>query len=136
MPVHVDQVPDRPIIIATFSGDVTVEDVIEMFRVSAELLKSIPGNVYRISDIRDAILTMDTILAAAKSTREHTPGSTADARIIPCFVGYNPLAQHYSDLMLSHIPKKQIPVYPSLEVAFNAIHKLMQNRGSDPAANG
>lgn len=87
MPVTVERLEDEPILIATFSGEVHVDDMVEMFKLSADLMGDDDTQFYRITDARDATSNFMEMFASIKEASTGQPGSTTDARIKASFVG-------------------------------------------------
>ena len=87
MPVSVIRLENQPILIGTLSGAVTVNDIVELFRVSAELMGDSDETIYRITDVRTATSNFIEMLGAIKAAQVGGPGSTTDPRIKATFVG-------------------------------------------------
>lgn len=87
MPVTVRRMENEPILIATFSGNVTAQDMVEMFRLSDALIEADEKQIYRITDVQTATSNFIEMLGAIKSASTGQPGSTTDPRIKAIFVG-------------------------------------------------
>lgn len=119
MPVHVTRVEGEPILIATFTGKVTVEDVREMFRQSLPLMEGVSGHIYRITDARETDTTFsDLVFILSQAGQGGGPGSTLDPRISPALVGSN----QWVKMLASSLGQQQygslkVPLYETLEEA-------------------
>jgi hypothetical protein len=123
MSVKVERIPGEPVIVATLVGKVTAELVLEMFEQSARLAAQIPGQVYRITDVRLSTTTfheMVTILAEA-CRQKHT-ASSADPRFCGMLLGSHEWSQMYSEsLKQDQHGKLNLPVFTSFNEAMQYI---------------
>ena len=87
MPVTIKQLENKPIIIASFSGTVTLADVIQTFQESAEIMGDDEQIYYRITDVRIATSNFIEMLGVIKEASTGQRGSTTDPRIRTTFVG-------------------------------------------------
>src|SRR5437868_3158522 len=119
MPVLVTQLPNEPIIVLTYEGAIDAETVKSAFHQSAELMASIGGAVYRISDVR-LIQTDERIVVELfkliVELRKDITGSSADPRIHGVFVGDHHIARFYADFMRQNqFGGTLIPFYHTLD---------------------
>jgi hypothetical protein len=119
MPATVEQLPDEPIILLTFSGVINAETVRDAFIESAALAEKIEGTVYRITDIRQGEANFRDVLGVVAQVRSRTPGSSSDPKIKGVFVGTHPLARLYADFMRQM--GIQTPFFKTLEEALDYI---------------
>jgi hypothetical protein len=124
MPVTVERIPGEPIIMAKLSGDLTVDDVVEMFTRSAEIIKDVEGTVYRITNVQDIkapfVEAMKTVQAATKGRS----GSTSDPRIYAMFVGNTQWVDFYRNaLQQEQFGGISLPVFASKEEALEHIRQ-------------
>ena len=126
MPVLVTQLPNEPIIVLIYEGAIDAETVKSAFHQSAELMASIGGTVYRISDVR-LIQTDERIVVELfkliVELRKDITGSSADPRIHGVFVGDHQMARFYADFIRQNqFGGTLIPFYHMLDEALNYIH--------------
>lgn len=89
MPVTVYRLPDSPIIVATFTGEINGDIIVEMFHRTANLIHEDEQRVYRISDFRQATTSALAILTILKAVIIGGPGSPRDERIHGVMLGDN-----------------------------------------------
>lgn len=128
MPVKVEKLPDKPVIILTYQGHMDVETVKSAFSQSAAIAASIDGIVYRISDVRNSEGSFADVVNVIKAIRVNTVGSSADPKIKGVFVGNNQFARMYADfLKQQEFGITNIPFFQTLEEALEYI-ELDRNR--------
>jgi hypothetical protein len=134
MPVQVRKLPDEPIIILTYEGDVDAETIKSAFRQSVELMASIEGVVYRISDVRAIDVdeqAMRELFKLVADIRNQQTGSSADPRIHGVFVGEHQLARLYAEIMSQYwFGSTQIPFYHTLDEALEHIRFTIRDRSN------
>lgn len=87
MPVEVIRLPDEPIIIATLSGSVTVEDIKQLYIRSNELIEEKDQTIFRITDVRNATTTFPEMIKSIQMAVQELPASSRDPRVRITFVG-------------------------------------------------
>jgi len=87
MPVTINQLENKRIIIAAFEGVVNVEDVTKTFQESAEIMGDDDQIYHRITDVRNATSNFVEMLGVIKEASSGQSGSTTDPRIKTTFVG-------------------------------------------------
>ncbi len=128
MPVKVEKLPDKPVIILTYESHMDVETVKSAFSQSATIAASIDGIVYRISDVRKSEGSFADVVNVIKAIRVNTVGSSADPKIKGVFVGNNQYARMYADfLKQEEFGITNIPFFKTLEEALEYI-ELDQKR--------
>ncbi|MBC7813997.1 MAG: hypothetical protein H7175_22780 [Burkholderiales bacterium] len=128
MSIIVEKLPDEPIIVVTYAGELNLEIVSAAFRQSAEIMDRLDGTVYRISDIRQGTSefsdTMDIIHRIRHS--RNVSGSTLDPRLKAVFVGSHVLAEMYADILKqSEYGGKEIPFFNEMDDALAYIRSDM-----------
>lgn len=101
MPVRVERLPDEPILIATFTGLLTVPDFIELYHLSSALIGTEAGKFHRITDTREATSTFPEILKAIQAAAQELPSSSMDGQIEVTFVGTSTWVSFARDVFLS-----------------------------------
>jgi hypothetical protein len=122
MSVKVEKLPNLPVIVLTYQGHMDVETVKSAFTQSAAIAASLPGTVYRISDVRQGEGNFADVVNVIKSIRESAAGSSADPKIKGVFVGGHQLARMYADfLKQEQFGSTTIPFFQTLEEALEYI---------------
>ncbi len=128
MPVVVNRVEDKPIIIATFSGTVTVADVIQTFQQSAEIMGDDEQSYHRITDVRTANSNFIEMLGVIKEASTGQPGSTTDPRIKTTFVGTTTwIAFFRNALQNPQFGGKSMAAFENMDDALASIHVQLDN---------
>lgn len=126
MKLKVERIPDEPIIIATLSGDITPETVMEMFAQSAYWADKLGGRVYRITDIRSTEISFPDLVVVLASCAHRQPGSPSDSRICGVLVGTHGWARFFVDsAQQEQYGQLNIPVFESLDEAMTYIREQM-----------
>lgn len=89
MSFTLELLPNEPILIATGTGLLTVQDFAELFEQSRKLLAGQEGPFYRISDFREASSSFMDLIRMSQMASKGTEGSTTDPRIKAILVGTN-----------------------------------------------
>ena len=126
MPVTVKRLPDQPIIIASYSGHITVGDVLSVFIRSAEMVKLSDDTIYRISHIEQTEAEFADILHFAQASGSDVPGSSTDPRFRAIIVGHD----KWIKLFVQFMSKKQfggvtVPCFGTLNQAFEYVQTSM-----------
>lgn len=87
MPVEVIRLPDEPILIATLIGNVTVEDIKQIYIRSNELITDEDETIFRITDVRKATTTFPEMIKSIQMAVQELPASSRDPRVRITFVG-------------------------------------------------
>lgn len=97
--VTVNRLGDEPIIIAKFTGHVTIEMVDEAYQKSAEILDQEPSQIrfVRISDYTEANTEFRDLIKLVASASSNKPGSASDPRLIPILVGTDAMVRLGAD---------------------------------------
>lgn len=129
MPVAVIRHEELPLIIATLTGDVVTDDIIDVFKQSAALLKPQDEVVYRITHILDAQSTFPEMLKAIQEATLNQDASTADKRIRPIFVG----TSSWITFARNAFNKRgiQIPAFDSMKTAIEYVQIELQKQDID-----
>jgi hypothetical protein len=87
MPITLERLPNEPILVATYTGHITLEDIRGLYRATAELIGDEPGTFHRISDTRGATSDFMEMLKTVQTVTQEMAGSSLDQRIQVTFVG-------------------------------------------------
>jgi len=134
MPVTINQVENKPIIIATFSGVVKVEDVVKTFQQSAEIMGDDEQIYHRITDVRAATSNFMEMLGVIKEASTGQPGSTTDTRIKTTFVGTTTWIAFFRNALQSpQFGGKNMAAFESMDEALASVQ--IQLDGVQPHAS-
>jgi hypothetical protein len=101
MPVTVERLPNEPILIATLTGYVSIEDIREVYCRTARLIGDDPGVFYRITDAREATSEFTEMLKAIQVAAQGIPFATSGPRIVTTMVGTNEWITFYRNALLN-----------------------------------
>lgn len=87
MPIVVERLADEPILIAVYSGHITFDELLHMYRTSAELIGDDARVFHRISDTRGATTDFSTMIKLVQAANQANAGSSIDSRIQVTYVG-------------------------------------------------
>ncbi|QPC82767.1 hypothetical protein G4Y79_24295 [Phototrophicus methaneseepsis] len=124
MPVKVRRHAELPLIIATLTGDVIIDDVMEMFRRSAELFKPEDALVYRITHVKDATSTFSDMLQVIQSATQQEAASTSDRRVQAILVG----TSSWITFVRNALQKRgvNIPLFESIDMAMEFVYLQLE----------
>ncbi|HLA42462.1 MAG TPA: hypothetical protein VJZ27_03445, partial [Aggregatilineales bacterium] len=94
-----EKLPGEPIIIARVTGHIDTQELIDVFRETAEFAREIDGQVYRITHIYDFEATFDEVTERVKLSSQPIPGSTSDPNITVVLVGNDHWLKMFRDGM-------------------------------------
>lgn len=124
MSIKVFRIPDEAIIIATFTGPVTVHQIREMYAASTGLIApDEQGLVYRITDFRSISSTPAEALNIYHTANSDMPGSTVDPRIRAILLGDNKWTRLASEMMWD-AQALDLPIFETLHDALTHIRFL------------
>lgn len=131
MPYTVQQVGNEPIMIMTFTGFVTSEDVLSMSADCAALMDKIGAPTYWILDVSRATSDFKELFNIILTQSRGMPGSATDPRGVGSIVGTHPLIK----LFQNAIQQRQFgglafPMFTSLESALTAIRLSIAQKAS------
>ncbi|MBI1281699.1 MAG: hypothetical protein GC179_26470 [Anaerolineaceae bacterium] len=87
MAFQIEWLPNEPILIATASGLISVDDFKGMYEQVASMIEGRHEKIYRIADYTNADSSFMDILKAVKLASNNAPGSSSDPRIQTVYVG-------------------------------------------------
>ena len=120
MPVKVERLAGKPIIILHYEGFLDLETVKSAFMQSAVIAKEIEGTVYRIADVRNADSNFVEIVNIIKASRANVQGNATDSKFQVIFVGQNQLIHLYTDA-LKQLGAAPIPIFHTMEDAMQFV---------------
>ena len=130
MAVKVEQVPAKPILIATLTGYVSLDLVQQMFEQSAKLADEIGGHLYRITDVRDIESSFsDLVMILAEAASKQQPGSSTDPRFTGMLVGSHKWVKAFSEnIQQRQYGSLNIPLFDTMEAAMFYIEQQMNGQ--------
>jgi hypothetical protein len=93
MPIVVEKLPNEPILILTYSGDVQAADMVAVQGTSLALTEGSQGPVYRINNTLPLNLTFGMMIAILGEAAAARPGSGRDGRFVDLAVVNTELAR-------------------------------------------
>lgn len=131
MPVDVSALPDKPIVLATLRGQITLSDATHIFQRTHELRQTMPEHIYRITDVREATSTFSEIIQIIRSGASDSPSATNDPTITIVFVGKSQWSKLFIDAMQQHqFGQVSIPLFNTIEEAMQFVEEDMQSRSA------
>lgn len=119
MPVTVIRLPDEPILIATLTGDVTIDDIKNIYRQSNDLMTEDDQYIFRITDVREGNSTFPEMLKAIQIVTQEMPSSTMDTRVNVTFVGESVWVKFARDVFLKQGIK--MAAFTDMETALESV---------------
>ncbi|QPC82766.1 hypothetical protein G4Y79_24290 [Phototrophicus methaneseepsis] len=120
MPVKVTRDPELPLLMATLTGEVVVEDIVEIFRRSEELMTPEDDELFRITYVGDAHTTFPEMFKAIQNATLKSGASILDQRIHTIFVGSSTWITFARNAMLQR--GLEIPAFENMAMAMEYIH--------------
>ncbi|QPC82768.1 hypothetical protein G4Y79_24300 [Phototrophicus methaneseepsis] len=121
MPVEVTRDTELPLIIAKLWGQVTAEDIVELYRLSNQLMTSEDDLIYRITWIaEESETTFPEMFKAIQKATLALPASTLDSRIHPIFLGTSSWITFARNAFLQH--GRHVPAFDTMEAVMAYIH--------------
>ncbi|MEQ8675042.1 MAG: hypothetical protein RLP44_19880 [Aggregatilineales bacterium] len=123
MPISVKRLENQPILIATFTGNITADDMAGMFEESNTLIGENEDHIYRISDVSNATSNFVEMFGVIKIASKGQPGSTSDPRIQAFFVGTSTwITFARNTLRAPAFGGLQIAAFETMDAALDAIN--------------
>ena len=131
MPVEVSALPDKPVVLATLRGQITLDDAIHIFKRTHELRQSMPEYIYRLTDVREATSSFSEIIQIIRSGAGDLPSATNDPTITVVFVGKSQWSKLFIDAMRQQqFGQVNIPLFNTLDEALQFIENDMESRSA------
>ena len=89
MPIITQKVDDLPVVISTYSGYITREEVEQMYQDTERLLSDAGERYYRISDVTHADTSFPDFIKITSSMTQGRKFGTSDPNMQVVFVGTN-----------------------------------------------
>ena len=125
--VKSERLPNEPIIVATYDGFITAQDVRDAAATIAEFASTIEGSVYVISDILTATSSFAEVLEILRDQSRGVEGTTTDPRIHVVLVGSNVMGKLFVDAMRQmKNGGVNVPMFPNMQAAFDSVRLMAQ----------
>lgn len=133
MPAKVNRPSEAPVVVATLTGHVTIEDMSDVYAETLKLMKPAEDFIYRITDARQADSNFADMLKILMAVKD-SPGSSADPRVEVVFVGTNAWVQMAREfLMRKDYGGSAMPIYFEMDEAYHYIEVHQQTRNRQQA---
>ncbi len=131
MPVKVSALPDKPVVLATLLGQITLDDATYIFQQTHELRQTMPEHIYRVTDAREATSSVADMIQIIRSGADDIPSATNDPTITIVFVGKSQWSKLFIDAMRQQqFGQVHIPLFNTLDEALEFIEDDMQSRSA------
>jgi hypothetical protein len=131
MTVEVSTLPDKPVVLATLRGQITLDDARYIFQQTHELRQSMPDHIYRLTDVREATSSFSEIIQIIRSGADDLPSATNDPTITVVFVGKSQWSKLFIDAMRQQqFGQVTIPLFNTLDEALEFINDDIQSRSA------
>lgn len=116
MPVNVEQYGRDPILLVTFSEEMSPETTHQMYIASAQLAEDIAADtIWRVLDISKADVSFNDVINVVRYMNPEQPGTFADPRFRTVFAGRHPMASLLRDMLAKDTYGSiDITIYPGL----------------------
>lgn len=126
MAVTLEKLEGEPIVIATYTQTMTLEDVKAAYTFTEPYLDEIEGTIYRINDVQQVKIDFPMVTNIIKDSTQQLPASTQSERVQPVFVGRSNMIDIVRDAMAKF--GKSLPVFESIDKALEGIRLGMMGR--------
>ncbi len=100
MSYSVTRLENEPIIVVTYTDPfIPVEDIPGAHYETSELLRYMPGTIYRVIDARIPKGSLDSLVETLYLSSRGKAGGTADPRIRSILVGTSEIVQRFAEAM-------------------------------------
>lgn len=131
MTVEVSTLPDKPVVLATLRGQITLDDARYIFQQTHKLRQSMPDHIYRLTDVREATSSFSEIIQIIRSGADDLPSATNDPTITVVFVGKSQWSKLFIDAMRQQqFGQVTIPLFNTLDEALEFIDDDIQSRSA------
>ena len=133
MPFTAQLLEGEPIILVELSGHLDAQLLREMYQEIASISQSIPGHLYRITNVQQLESSFHEMLEVAREASSGTPGSLADPHITMAFVANDQWIKFTVDtLKQDRFGNLQVPIFRTMNDALAAIRlQIAQEHKSD-----
>ncbi len=134
MPVTVERLSNEPILVATLTGYVTVDDIREIYLQSKPLIGDASGTFYRITDVREANSNFLEMAKAIQLARQSGAASTSDNQIRVTFVGTTTWIEFARNAMVN--TGTATAAFEDMETALESVRLLIKQGAQEGDSAG
>ena len=125
--VKSERLTNEPIIVNTYDGFVTAEDIRQGALAVAEHARHIEGNVYVVGDIHTTTSSFAEVLEILRDQTRGGEGTTTDPRIQVVLVGNTAMGKLFVDAMRhSKHGGVSVPMFPTMQAALDSVRVMAQ----------
>lgn len=118
MPIRVEIMPDEPIVMYIYEGQITSDDVLNARRQVMDAINAASGLVVRINDTRRAALSFSDGLNVLATMTRDVPGSARDGRVVDVAVAGDQLVNFLTEsLSQEQYGAINVPIFGTLDEA-------------------
>ena len=121
MAVTIDILSDDPIVLVTFSTDITQADAHAVRQHAVTLMQDHAGTIYQVYDVREATIDFATMMDIITEARRNQAGGLLDPSLQIVIVGRNAMIDIARDTVNKEL-NRSIPVFNTVEAAIEAIN--------------
>lgn len=123
MPIQLEKIDGKPIVIAKMSGHITAPEIMAMYAETLTHIDEKTPHLYRITDTVEATSSFPEMLKAITSV-ENVPGSSSDPHLKKVmFVGTNAWVQLATQMF--HKLGLSVPIFSDTQQALDYIEHLI-----------
>ena len=132
MPIVVERLANEPILIAVYTDHITIEEILDMYRTSAELIGDDPRVFHRISDTRGANTDFTSMLKLVQAANQANAGSSTDSRLQVTYVG----TTNWIKFLRDTFAKRGVlmPAFEDLETALESVRYRIKTENQETSA--
>jgi hypothetical protein len=126
------QLDDEPILITTYEGEITAEEVQYGSSKVAELMATIPGKVYAVVDLSTITTSFMDVLKILEHQAAGQEGTTTDPKLaMMVLVGSDNMVRLFTDAMHKRTDSVAIPIYRSVDKGIEALRVMIKRAQND-----
>lgn len=131
MTVQTKRIEGEPIIVSTFTEDITIDDIYMMYDETLRYQKEIGGVIFRISHMTEINTSFPTLMQILKVAAENRPGSGGDPNVKLVFAGTSALARMIKDALSNpQFGGVNIPLFAKVDDALDYIRIIREEESS------
>jgi hypothetical protein len=136
MPGTVEKLPDKPIAIVEYHGNITVADTRAVFAQIAGLVENFGSPFYRIACVMTdkAETTFDDVMMMTTLSSQGLAGSATDPNVITVLVGDHPFIDLFAEAMRQEpFGAVEIPIFTTKAEALAYVQQLIEHADDENA---
>lgn len=122
MPMTVEKIDNKPVIIVTNTGQVTADERAAGIEKVLKIVDTTEGTLYRVIDVRDMDIDFPTFMVFLKGVTTKEKGSIGDDRFYNVFVGRQKMVMSVRDAIQKRSEDgNPIPMFWTMEDALTHV---------------